>query len=280
MGFVQDYWSGVYDRLDAEVNVLARLIAHAGERGREHEVALQRVLESFLPGWAAVGTGFVVDSSDRTSRQTDLLVYDRTDEPSMFAQTTQLLFPVEIVHSAVEVKSKLSREDLKNFPKVKAALNKLRPVDIGLDTEPPSLALFAYGSSVSTASIAKWLRETDSAERPDAILVLNSGFVGGHSVRLIPERDGDVPAGVALLQSSESPDGWVKAADGTGAKQAHEGRMRWTVRLDGERFLADSARALLLFLEAILRNVHERTRRRGTVLSAYLDERARTVLPI
>ena len=262
------------------MNVLARLIAHSGERGREHEVALQRVLEGFLPGWAAVGTGFVVDSADRTSRQTDLLVYDCTDEPAMFAQTTQLLFPVEIVHTTIEVKSRLSREDLRSFPRVKRALNRLRPVDLGLKTGPPPLFLLAYSSSVSIPTIVRWLRETEPSERPDLLLVLNSGLIGGDNVRLSPGREGDVPAGVALLQGPTGTDDWIEATGGARARQAHEGRMRWTVRFDDKRYLADSARALLLFLEAILRGVHERTGRRGTVLSAYLDDRARTVYPV
>lgn len=44
MGIIDEYWAGTLQRLQAEVANFNRLIAHQGERGRENEQALSRVL--------------------------------------------------------------------------------------------------------------------------------------------------------------------------------------------------------------------------------------------
>lgn len=100
---VEQYWTGVLDRLRAEVDVLGTLIDHAGERGRENEIALSRILERFLPSRYGLGTGLLVDAEGGYSRQADLVIYDK-DQPALLGQTTPLLFPVETVYACIEVK--------------------------------------------------------------------------------------------------------------------------------------------------------------------------------
>jgi hypothetical protein len=74
---VQEYWGGVRQRLQAEVDIFSRLIRHYGEQGRENEVALSRLLGALVPQRLGLGTGMLIDSKDNYSRQIDLIVYDR-----------------------------------------------------------------------------------------------------------------------------------------------------------------------------------------------------------
>lgn len=51
MPIVEQYWTGVLQRLDAEVAVFSKLVTHEGERGRENE--------------AAIEAGFATEAADR-----------------------------------------------------------------------------------------------------------------------------------------------------------------------------------------------------------------------
>src|SRR4051794_13121380 len=112
MSVVQDYWDGVLQRLRAEVGVFSRLIRHRGEQGRENEAAFARLLTSFVPQRLGVGTGLLIDSKGGSSRQLDIVLFERSDEPAVLAQTNQLLYPVESVVACIEVKTRLSTSEI------------------------------------------------------------------------------------------------------------------------------------------------------------------------
>jgi hypothetical protein len=84
---VRTYWAGALRRLQAEVDGLSRVVGHAGERGRENEVALVRLLSSLIPRRFGTGSGILIDSHDRQSPQVDVVIYESTMEATLFAQT-------------------------------------------------------------------------------------------------------------------------------------------------------------------------------------------------
>src|SRR5438132_165434 len=112
MSIIEEYWAGVVARLQAEVDVFARLVNHSGEMGREHEVALQRLLEGFLPTQYGLGTGQLIDAQDGYSQQTDIVIFDQHTHPRVLSQTTPLLFPVETVYACIEVKALMRTQDI------------------------------------------------------------------------------------------------------------------------------------------------------------------------
>ncbi|MGH3686103.1 MAG: DUF6602 domain-containing protein [Pseudonocardiaceae bacterium] len=127
MPLVEEYWDGVLRRLQAEVDIFARLVRHQGERGRENELAFVRLLEGLVPKRYGLGSGMLIDSGDRFAKQTDIVVFDQSNGPTILAQTTQLLFPVEQVRVCVEIKTTLTKEEIKDCGKKKAALLSLKP---------------------------------------------------------------------------------------------------------------------------------------------------------
>jgi hypothetical protein len=127
VSIVEEYWAGVLARLQAEVEVFARLVQHRGEQGRESEVALARLLGSFVPQRFGIGTGLIIDTEDRYSRQMDLVVFEQSDEPAVLAQTTQLLYPIEAVLACIEVKTTIRKEALDDCATKKASITALKP---------------------------------------------------------------------------------------------------------------------------------------------------------
>jgi hypothetical protein len=114
VSIVEQYWGGVLQRLEAEVNVFAQLVAHEGEKGRENEAVMARILEALVPQRYGIGSGLLIDTKNNYGNQTDIVVYDQSDEPAVLAQTTQLLFPMESVLACIEVKTTLRDGDVKD----------------------------------------------------------------------------------------------------------------------------------------------------------------------
>src|SRR5437879_9254003 len=100
MSIVEQYWTGVLRRLQAEVENFNRLIEHQGEKGRENESSLARILERLVPTRYGIGSGLLFDAGGKQSRQMDIVVHEQGDEPALLAQTNQVLFPVANVRAA------------------------------------------------------------------------------------------------------------------------------------------------------------------------------------
>lgn len=101
------------------------VLIHPGEFGMYRERILSELLKPFLPLNLAIGTGFVISSQDKISTQCDLIVYDKEHTP-IIENGEQRFFPIECVVAVIEVKSKLSREDLKEALQKLARIKSLR----------------------------------------------------------------------------------------------------------------------------------------------------------
>lgn len=75
----------------------------------------------------------------------DILLFDQSDEPTVMAQTTQLLFPVEQVRAAVEVKSRLTAEEIRDCGAKRASLGSL--VSHATPAREPAFVVLAYEGS-------------------------------------------------------------------------------------------------------------------------------------
>ena len=278
---VEQYWAGVLQRLRAEVDVFARLIGHNAERGRSNELALARVLEAFLPTRWGVGTGLLIDSSGRQSSQMDIVIYERADEPAVFAQTTQILFPVETVVGVIEVKTTLTSTDVdSDFVEKKASIEALE------STTPsrPLVMLLAYDCEPSPETLAAHLHQDSGTNSPELACVLNWCALAG-----TPEALGGdgYRVGNCLLQlhgdDGELTTAWEVVAEEQKKERAviRDGKLLPVIRRsDGERYIGDPGRTLLLFVEALTRLGATRRGHPIPTLSAYLSDAARALYDI
>ena len=97
-------------------------LRHAGEFGMYRESIVREFLRFFVPGRIGIYTGFIITSKDNVSTQCDIVAYDVKNTPLIETGDKQRFFPVECVCAIGEVKSTISKLDLKN------ALNKLARV--------------------------------------------------------------------------------------------------------------------------------------------------------
>ncbi|MFE6893602.1 DUF6602 domain-containing protein [Streptomyces sp. NPDC057694] len=262
MSVVEEYWNGVLRRLQAEVDVFNRLIKHWGERGKENELSLARLLENLIPKRYGVGSGMVIDRADSYSQQTDIIVYDQANEPGILAQSTQVLFPVENVRACIEVKTSVNKAEIQESGKKRASLR-------ALSSMAPILPLFhlvGYKPSQEPETIARHLAELSEEEKPDLFCVIDAGMVGGRK-EILEQVFGDVlqgaPAyviGVAHLhlrakgqrvegQYMEPPD------DFTEPSLLMDGSSYPIIRTDGKWRVAEPSRALLIFCAALVNSL-------------------------
>src|SRR6266498_1248304 len=278
MPVVEEYWNGVVRRLQAEVDDFNNLVWHHGERGRANELALTQVLQRLLPSSVGIGSGIVIDSNDRHSRQTDVVVYDRANQPSVLAQTTQVLFPVESVYLVIEVKSTLSTKELEDCFIKHAEMEELEPAGGHVR---PVYALLAYTSGVSPAVISRKLRG-DTLRRPQLLCVLSHGLVGG---RIAP-NDGDYHIGLAGLHLREEAgtrmsEAWDQPVGGEGDRVQRHGALYPSVKTGNRnRIVAEPGRALLLFCDALLRMMAQRGAIPEPSMSHYLTPVARELFSL
>ncbi|PLV48013.1 hypothetical protein X011_17725 [Mycobacterium tuberculosis variant microti OV254] len=256
---ISQYWNGVLRRLQAEVEGFNSLISHQGEKGRENELSLARVLSNLIPGRYGVGSGLIFDTEGNESSQTDIVLFDAIDEPAILAQTNQILFPIENVRGAIEVKTSVGKDEIEDIGEkvasVRALVSRVGPA--------PLYTAVGYRVTQSIATIVKHLKslKTDDGDnRPDIFLVLDPGIIGiraSIASKLGWEvAESDYLIGVAPLQRR---DGGVPlvgeyepAPAGDAPTVVHGGNLFSIHSASDIEFLADSARALLLFSEALV----------------------------
>jgi hypothetical protein len=276
---VQRYWAGVLQRLRAEVDVFSSLVRHYGERGRANELAFAQVLERFLPARWAVGTGVLVDRHGRQSRQMDIVVYERSDQPAIFAQTTQLLHPVETVVACIEVKTTVTKKDVETDLEAKlSSIAELAPAD---GYSRPLFILVAYKSQPSPQSLGELFIAPKQDKRVDLACVLNWCMLAGTAETLGQEALYRV--GNCLMQERDGagkPTGDYIATDSREREIPIDGMLVPVVRRGDARYVGDPGRALLLFVEALTRAGATRRGQPAPILSSYLDAEARELLDI
>ena len=97
---------------------------------REH--AVKEKLEKILPGQVGIGSGFVFDSYGHTSKQTDIIIYEKGICPVFSIEGTPetSYYPCESVIAMGEIKSTLDTKDIvDSFLKVESVKKNTRYVE-------------------------------------------------------------------------------------------------------------------------------------------------------
>jgi len=97
------------DPFEVEFDQLAKEIDHSGLSGQSREHALVSMLRKYLPHRVGVDQGFVIDARGATSRQQDVIIFDRT-VGTIFEINGLQYFLRESVIAVGEVKSLFGAE--------------------------------------------------------------------------------------------------------------------------------------------------------------------------
>jgi uncharacterized protein DUF6602 len=162
---------------------------HSGESGAEAETILKKFLKDRVPRRFDVESGVVIGTAGVVSRQTDLIVYDALNSPVYRNGPRLYIIPRDNVAAVVEVKSKLSKEELRDAAVKIASVKQMRPSPISDIDQPVTFStmimantlgcVFAYDSYTSLDALADNLREIneqhDSREWIDLVTVMGKG---------------------------------------------------------------------------------------------------------
>ena len=279
MSVVEQYWAGVLQRLRTEVDVFAKLVQHMGERGRLNELALSRLLEGFVPERIGVGTGVLFDTRDRQSPQTDVVLFDRANQPAVMAQTTQVMFPIEVATACVEVKTTLTSGDIADCLKKRRRLHDLEPLSgEGLPSGHPPFVVLSYDAGLSSAQATVDSFGRDVEHLPDLLCVLDVGLVAARSEVLKDGATNGWICGLALVQVADGGESWdYLVTDPKDERVDVGGQMVAVVEHNGAHYAADPGRALLLFADALARMAADRVGAPAPVLGHYLTDRVRAL---
>lgn len=107
------YLRGLQLIADQSKRELATLMPHLGERGRIAEEIIRGVLHRTLPKRFSIGTGVLISASGEASSQTDIVIFDNFHNSPLLSEFGVGLYPVEIVYATIEVKSVLTKKELK-----------------------------------------------------------------------------------------------------------------------------------------------------------------------
>lgn len=169
-------------------------VPHGGQRGSVRESAVRDHLTNLLPGRYGVGHGHVITSEARMSRQSDVVIFDRTRCPGLLYRDDCNLFPVETVYGIVEVKSRLDSDELKDAHAKIAAFKRLTPKE-GVTFAPapgiysqgyparPVGIIFAVSGGRTLDAIAAQLRVLNEELGqpvlcPDYVVLHDGGLIG------------------------------------------------------------------------------------------------------
>ena len=151
-------------------------IQHYGLRGRFRELLMKNVVSPWLPPTARCGTGTIIDANDRSRRSTqdDIIIYDSSLMPSILLSpdADEGVFPLNAVLARIEVKSVLTRSELR---KTIEAAAEIQQMEFAADTARmwplPASLIFAYESDLVAQSdpYSEWYRMMDVNRELDMI---------------------------------------------------------------------------------------------------------------
>ena len=200
MTLFRSHFYRIQRRLEAEGKA-ASSFHHGLNRGLIREAFVGEFLTENISGFWGVGTGeiFRVDASDQEPRnQIDVVIHNKR-YPKLPLSTGIDLFLVETVSATIEVKSRLTKDDLRNAAavakRIKSMAN-LPPQSFNptgmVDNPRPYSFIFAYDGPTKIETVLSWMIEisaeddfgTDDLKRaqPEDRQFFNHLFLDGVSV--------------------------------------------------------------------------------------------------
>lgn len=89
-------------------------VDHAGLRGRFRELVSSELLLPMLPQGYSIGGGKICDHLGGLSSEADLVIYNASVLPPIMYSAHDGVFPLEACFYSIEVKSRLTAEEVKD----------------------------------------------------------------------------------------------------------------------------------------------------------------------
>lgn len=189
---IQELLSQVGKHLRDEFENIKKGNPHFAERGAEAEKILEDFLNVHLPKRFAAGSGLIVDNQNNISSQIDIIIYDALNSPIYRKGERVLILPIDNVATAIEVKSSLNKEELRDAAKKIKSVKSLQKTPITNADQPVTFStmittktygvVFAYDSKTSLETLADNLREINEDMQSDYwidfVVVLDKGVIG------------------------------------------------------------------------------------------------------
>lgn len=99
---------------------------HALTKGEQREIPILDFFQEHLPTGYKVVSGVVIDKFNKQSPQLDLMIYDGSRNFALYSETASIL-PAEALLGSVEIKSMLTRNEIKKSLLAAQKLYQLRP---------------------------------------------------------------------------------------------------------------------------------------------------------
>lgn len=117
----------VFDNLELSLkNEMNIKIQHNLEDGKYREYLVKRLLSKIVPSKYEITNGFVIDSNNNKSDEMDIIIYDKSYVPPFFDETYTIV-PIEAVIAVIQVKTTLTKEELKDSIDNLNSIDKLVP---------------------------------------------------------------------------------------------------------------------------------------------------------
>lgn len=226
MTLFKSHFDRIRRRLEAEGNA-ARSFHHGLNRGLIREAFIREFLARNISELWGVGTGEIFDGETKegeSRNQIDVVIHNKRYPKLPLAAGIDLFF-IETISSTIEIKSRLTKEDVRNTAKVAKRIKSLAQFDpqrfnpTGMVKNPrPYSFVFAYEGPAKMATLLNWMVEvskegdyglddlskTEPADREffnhlfiDGIFVLGKGFVAVDSLPFqSPFEEAPPPSGI------------------------------------------------------------------------------------
>jgi hypothetical protein len=99
--------AGLHGEIEMRLQRSRAAIGHAVAKGDATEGIWIELLTNYLPQRYRIAKAFVIDSTDTTSQQLDIVIYDRQYTPLIFNQDGTLVIPAEGVYAVFEAKQSI-----------------------------------------------------------------------------------------------------------------------------------------------------------------------------
>jgi hypothetical protein len=198
------YFHALSEVMAAESRLLAQVYSsHHGKLGENREAVLQRFFSTYLPQRFGVGTGFALLGAEQVSTQQDVVIYDRLNNPVLFPESAAPLFPPSALVAVIEVKSKLTRPELRRTVAKSVELKRGIRASFAHHPSPPQTealsCLFAFDvGKRPLAGLLDLLVDDEDAlgaepiDRLDLLCVLQKGLIVGGGVFYSLSMGGEV----------------------------------------------------------------------------------------
>ena len=196
---LKDILMSVSKKMQIDFEGITSKIQHNGEKGTARENILEEYLKCYIPEKYCFSKGTIVDCKDVQSRQVDIIIHDKFLTPYLVDMDGTKIVPIESVYGVVEVKSTLTKEELRKCVKNIESVRKLEKKTTSGYSFPTAGMVFAYDSDASLEAVYKNLNElsedVEVDKRISCICVLNKGVIlpvnknGLTNVSLLPDEN-------------------------------------------------------------------------------------------